>query len=201
MEMLPGRAIVPATSARRSSRVNHRASSDLVGVHLDVGAGLGVEAEHQAGRQRPRLAAVHDLGPHDHTGLLEDLTSYGGLQRLTRLDEAGQGRVAHPWPGTVAAEQCAVLVVGDKHDDRRVAAREVRQTAFRTLPHMPFLDHDRVLHSWHSAYAVPVGQTDHVHRHTGLAVRQYGAQLRNPAYDSSASVLTSTANTARPSAV
>ena len=68
------------------------------------------EAEHQAGRQRPRLVAeVLDVADHD-AGLLEHLAAYGVLERLPRLAEAGQRRVAALRPDRLAAEQAALVL-------------------------------------------------------------------------------------------
>src|SRR6266536_1106523 len=71
------------------------------------------------------------------------------------------------------------MVVGDQHDDRRIAAREVRQAARRALPDMSGVDDFGVLAAVRAVrvYAVPVGQSDHVDRHAGFAVVQYGADL------------------------
>src|SRR4051794_27234231 len=66
-------------------------SSELARVDGDLARSpLRAEAEHQRVREGPGLAAeildVGDLDPH----LLADLAAHRRLQRLPRLDEAGQ---------------------------------------------------------------------------------------------------------------
>ncbi|MCY1372429.1 hypothetical protein D9M69_596340 [compost metagenome] len=67
---------------------------DLIDLHDDLaGRIFGMEAEHQRMRERPALAAqvlqVLDLDPH----LFAHLARHALLDRLARLDEAGQGAV------------------------------------------------------------------------------------------------------------
>ena len=94
-----------------SARVNQRGVLDLVAVDLDLGGlGAGDEAEHQAGRERPGLVAevLHLADPDPD--LLGDLTAYGVLERLARLAEARERRVAALGPRGLAAEQAALVV-------------------------------------------------------------------------------------------
>ena len=51
--------------------------------------------------------------------------AHGLLDRLPRLDEAGEGREAALGPVHLAAQQRAVLVVRDQHDHGGVGARVV----------------------------------------------------------------------------
>ena len=84
--------------------------------------------------QRPGLAAEVAHLAHPDADLLGHLTAYGVLEGLPRLAEAGQGRPAARRPGPVAAEQdrlVVALAVGDRHDHRRVGARELRAAALR----------------------------------------------------------------------
>src|SRR4051812_35122786 len=83
------------------------------------------EAEHQRGGERPRLAAPVDDLVDDDAGLLPDLACHCLLQRLPRLDEPGERRVAVGRPGRLTSEQAAVATIVDEHDHRWVGAREV----------------------------------------------------------------------------
>src|SRR3954449_10443626 len=53
-----------------------------------------LEAQHQRGGERPRLAAAVDDLADDDAGLLPHLADDRVLERLARLDEAGEGGVA-----------------------------------------------------------------------------------------------------------
>src|SRR3546814_4284998 len=85
---------------------------------------------HQRRRERPRLRGEVAAAKDAHAAFLQHLALDGLLQRLARLDEAGQGGIAVRRPAGVAAEQQAAAV-GDGHDHRRVAARVVLQFAAR----------------------------------------------------------------------
>ena len=100
-----------SASACISARVNHRASSISRPSTVDlVDDGAAEEAQHQAGRQRPRLVAeVGHLADHD-AGLLGDLAAYGVLERLARLEEAGQRGVAARRPAVLPSEQQRLVV-------------------------------------------------------------------------------------------
>ena len=107
------------------ARVNQRASSSSPSRARGLAAGVAArEAEHERAREGPRLrgdvARVGDLDAR----LLEHLARHGLLERLARLDEAGQRAVAAGRPGRLAAEQDAVAV-DDEHDHHRVGARVV----------------------------------------------------------------------------
>ena len=87
-------------------------------------------------RQRPGLAAEVGHVAHRDAGLLEHLAADGVLDRLARLDEAGQGRVPplrpHGWrPSSSALVGLTRLAVGDDHDDGGVGARELLAAAAR----------------------------------------------------------------------
>ena len=51
----------------------------------------------------------YSTSPTTDAGLLGDLAAYGVLERLPRLAEAGQRRVAALRPDRLAAEQAALL--------------------------------------------------------------------------------------------
>ena len=99
---------------------------------LTVGAGLVLAggqarpaAEHEGAGEGPGLGGdVLDLG-HAQPGLLPHLAGHGGLDGLSGLDEAGHHRVAPGRPGGAAHEEETVGLVGRRHDDGRVGAREV----------------------------------------------------------------------------
>ena len=126
--------------ARSSSRVNQRASAiSAPSTSMSVVARDPAEADHQARRQRPRLVAEVGHVAHGDADLLQHLAAYGVLERLPRLDEAGQGRVAALGPDGLVAQQQALVgarraspwVIG--HDHRRVGARELPATAAGAL--------------------------------------------------------------------
>ena len=102
---------------------------ELVAIEPDVvGGRIGMEAEHQRGRERPRLRrVVAHVGDLD-ADLLPDLAGDGVLQALARLDEAGQRRVHVLGPLALAAEDDPVAAA-DQHDHRRVGAREMLRAA------------------------------------------------------------------------
>src|SRR6185436_11506044 len=97
---------------------------------------LGAKAEHQRARERPGLRRLIDHRARLDAGFLEHLAAHGVLEALTRLDEAGDRRIAPGGPGRLAPEQRAVAV-GHEHDDRRIDAREEFGVAARALA-----DHD-----------------------------------------------------------
>src|SRR5262245_508289 len=74
-------------------------------------------------RKRPGLAGVILHLAHPDVRLLENLTAYGVLDVLARLDEAGQRR-EHLVAVAMLVCQQAVLAVRDQHDDHRIGARE-----------------------------------------------------------------------------
>src|SRR3546814_1748620 len=82
----------------------------------DLRPGLGEEAEHQRRRERPRLRGEVAAAKDAHAAFLEHLAFDGLLQRLARLDEAGQGGIAMRRPAGVAAEQQAAAV-GDRSEE------------------------------------------------------------------------------------
>ena len=58
-----------------------------------------------------------------------DLPDHRLLERLARLDEAGEEREERRRERRVAAQQDAAVVVGDQRDDRRGQAREGHELA------------------------------------------------------------------------
>src|SRR6266545_8321786 len=54
---------------------------------------LGVEAEHDVGRERPRLRGMVVHRADRDRGLLEHLARDGVFQALARLDKTGEGRI------------------------------------------------------------------------------------------------------------
>ena len=92
IEMPRGTTSSPDRAAAASSaRVHHRASSiSAPSTSISVLSGTTGEAEHQARRQRPGLAAEVGHLAHPDADLLVDLAAYGVLERLPRLAEAGE---------------------------------------------------------------------------------------------------------------
>ena len=84
-----------------------------------------VEAQHDAGRKRPGLAAVVVHLAHPHAGFLHHLAADRFLQALARLHEAGERRIHRGVGKPVGvAEQRAVAAV-HQHDDGGVGAGEM----------------------------------------------------------------------------
>jgi hypothetical protein len=140
---------------------------------------VGPEAEHQAARHRPGLAAhVADVGDRD-PGLLGHLADHGLLGGFPRLHEPGQDRDPAAGPGGVAGQQAAVLRVGHQHDHRGVGAREVL-AAVRGAPGRVT---GRIGHRGGSVQraadvrVVPVGQGHRVREQPRVAVGQHRPHL------------------------
>jgi branched-chain amino acid aminotransferase len=107
---------------------------DLRRVDADLAAGVfGGEADHQRVGERPRLAAdvahVGDLDPH----LLTDLAADRLLERLARLDEAGE-RAEEPRRQVVAAPEEHPVAPPHEDDHRRRDAREAGEATPRAAP-------------------------------------------------------------------
>ena len=101
-----------AAAASISARSNQRtsASSSSPGARV-APLGHRAEAEHQRAGERPRLGGdVGDRVERD-ARLLEHLAPHRLLERLARLDVAGQEREAALRPARLAAEQQAVAAV------------------------------------------------------------------------------------------
>src|SRR5208282_135719 len=98
---------------------------ELVAIDVELGRdGLGMEAEHDRGRKRPRLGGVVAHVRNADAGLLEHLARDRVLQALARLDEAGKGRVHAGRPDALAAQEAA-LAPAHQHDHRRIGAGEM----------------------------------------------------------------------------
>src|SRR4029450_8200877 len=73
-------------------------------------------ADHQRGREGPGLAGhIADIGDVD-AGFLLQFARDRGLDRLARLDEAGECRIAARRIMRLAAEKQPAVMLG-KHDD------------------------------------------------------------------------------------
>ncbi len=190
METPPGRTRVPASaSARISSRVNQRASSiSEPSTSMVVSTARAGEADHQAGRQRPRLAAEVGHLPHLDAGLLLDLATDGVLHRLAGLHEAGERGVAALRPQRAASEQgplvgAAGLAVGDDHDHGGVGPRELVAAAVVAVQHVPGLPG---LERAAAPRAVarrpePLGEPDRVQHQRPVVDRLVGQRLHHRA--------------------
>ena len=120
-------ASVRAAARATSSRVNQPASAISTGVdvHRRIAVEPSDEADHQRRRERPGLAGdVAHVG-HPDADLLAHLAGHRPLERLARLDEAGQRGEPPLAPGLAAAEQAPVTAVVDEHDHGRVGAGKV----------------------------------------------------------------------------
>src|SRR5690606_10053612 len=103
---------------------------------LDFGAvdrqfkavGVADAADHQLRGERPRLAGDVPYVAHTHAGLLEHLALDGLLDRLARLDEAGERREAVRRKPRLAPEENLALAL-DEHDRHRVDARKMLRPA------------------------------------------------------------------------
>ncbi len=130
---------MPAVRRGRTSAASRISAPSGVSVLVRLGVDLRGEAEHERGRERPRLAAEVDGVGDAHARLLEDLADHGGLERLARLDESGEQREPVALPERVRAEQDAVVGIRDPHDDGGVGAREHlrARTRGRAAPSRP----------------------------------------------------------------
>ena len=95
----------------------------------DVGADVLVErlaeaADHQRIGERPGLAGVIDDAAEPDAGFLQRLAPHRVLDRLARLDEAGERRIHAGHEMRAAAEQAA-LARHRQHDRHRVGARKM----------------------------------------------------------------------------
>src|SRR5687767_3639286 len=86
--------------------------------------GFRLEAEHQRGGERPGLRRDVARARDRDAGFLAHFAHDRLLERLPRLDEARERRVALLGPRGLPAEQTA-LAVRDERDDRGVGPREV----------------------------------------------------------------------------
>ncbi len=181
---------MPASaSARISSRVNQRASSiSEPSTSIVVCDGPPREADHQAGRQRPGLAAEVGHLADPHARLLLDLATHGVLHRLAGLHEARERGVAPLRPQRAASEQgplvgAAGLAVGDDHDHCRVGPRELVATAAVAVQHVPGL----AWLEWPPAPRAeagrpePLGEPDRVQHHRPVGDRLVGQRLHHRA--------------------
>ena len=156
---------------------------DLTVVAVDLGrAGVRTETEHQTGRKRPRLAAEIGGRVDVDADLLVHLAADRGLQRLPRLDEAGQRREPALRPGGLPPEQQAVVVVDHQHDHGGVGPRVVLAAVFHTSPRVPGILGPGVRPAPRAVHVrdVPVRQRDGVHDKARLQVVEPRADLAQP---------------------
>src|SRR5262245_48719748 len=108
---------------------------ELLGIDRDLlGQRLGQKADHQARRKRPGLRRQVAHAPAADARLFAHLAAHGLLERLARLDEAGEAREPGARPPPVAAEQAAPAV-DREHDHHGIGTREVRGLAVRAASH------------------------------------------------------------------
>ena len=89
-------------------------------------------ADHQLAGERPGLAGDVDDVAHAHPRLLVNLARHRFLDRLARLDEAGERAEAARGKARLAAEQQArrlPLAVRHQHDRDRIGARKMLRVA------------------------------------------------------------------------
>src|SRR5690349_2323585 len=102
---------------------------ELAGIDRDRGrGGLGVEAEHDIGRERPGLRRMVMHRADFDRGFLAYLARDRVFETFPRFDKTGQCRIHTRQKVLVAPEQRAVAV-GDQHDHRRVGARKMQRRA------------------------------------------------------------------------
>ena len=73
-------------------------------------ARLGQKAQHQGRGEGPGLGGVVVNLLHLDAGFLGHFARDGVFQRLARLDESGNGRIATRWPGGLPAEERLIAV-------------------------------------------------------------------------------------------
>ena len=105
---------------------------DLGRIARDLtGLVVGTEPDHQAVRERPRLAALVAGVGHGHADFLEDLADDRRFERLTGLDEPGQAREHRHRPLHATGEERFLvrsrLATRDERDHRRRQSWERHQ--------------------------------------------------------------------------
>ena len=111
--------------------------------------------------------------------LLGDLADHRGLGRLTRLDEAGQGRERALGPTGLATQQGVALVVDEQGDDGRVGARVVLGAVRGAGPPPAQPGHvgRRAAPRAAGVGAVPVGQGEELGEDSALVLGQAQADV------------------------
>ena len=173
-----------ASAARSSSRLYQLRFGDFLVVHpqAEIAAGHRAEAEHQALRHRPGLAAhVADAADRD-PGFLADFAGHRLLGRFPRLDEAGQDGDPARRPAPVAGQQAPVVLVGDQHDHRRVDPREMLAPVHRAALRVAGGERlgQRAAAGAVRVRDVPVGQGHRVGEQAGVPVTEQRGGLAQP---------------------
>src|ERR1035437_1237361 len=134
----PRRAMAPAALAARQHGRDLRLGKPprvfefLAVDHNFAGQRLGMAADHQRGRERPRLRVEIDHAAAGDAGFLARFPPHRVLDRFARLDETGQAR-PHGRPETWGPAEQATLAVGRQHDHHRIGAREMLGLAGRAI--------------------------------------------------------------------
>src|SRR5918997_6153534 len=103
----------------------------FVAVEGDLpGEGLADAAHHEIGRKGPGLRGDIAHRADAYAGFLEGFAAHRVLDRLARLDEAGEARIHAGGETGLPAEEAA-LAAGDEHDGDRIGARKVLRAAGR----------------------------------------------------------------------
>lgn len=138
---------------------------------------LGVETDHQRGRERPGLRSGVTGREHRHARLFHHLARDRLFERFTRLDETGQHRPAARRPAGLPAQQ-QPRPVADRHDHGRVGARVMLEAAGRAA-RAPAGAHQHELAAAAAAVAVaqlPVQQRTCLRHRRGLQRRPLHGQ-------------------------
>src|SRR5829696_6304689 len=93
---------------------------------------LGMAADHQRGRERPRLRGEICNPPAKDAGFLARFAPHGILDRLAWLDVASETR-PHARLETMRAAEHAAFAIDRQHDGDRIGAGEMLQRASWTV--------------------------------------------------------------------
>ena len=132
----PERALRSSTAASTSARSNQRTSSSSSSPMRGSPRRPGRdEAEHQRGRERPRLGGDVARRADLDARLLAHLARDGLLEALARLDEPGQRGVAAAAARSAWRPSRTRSPSGHEHDHDRVGARVMLGAAVRAAAH------------------------------------------------------------------
>ena len=140
-----------AAGSRSSARREPARIAQLVRLDGDlVRQALGIEAEHDAGRERPGLAAVIAHRADPHAALLEHLARHRLLQALAGLHEPGQRRIHRAcsgkrceWPSSTRSPRWTSMITAGSVRGKCCAPQAVQTIACPALrgsqaaPHTP----------------------------------------------------------------
>ena len=115
---------------------------DFDAVHTEVRAdGVRAVAEHEAGRERPRLTPEVLERVHPQVHFLEDLAMHCVLRGLTRFHVSRDDRIPLRRPDRLSRKQQPIGIIDDGDNHRGIGAWIVRA---RIDDAMPFPSRERI---------------------------------------------------------